>query len=554
MSGPRLGLTRRHLLRGLGVGAGLGAAPAFVQGPLGDAAEMDSRLFPLGVASGDPSPSGFVIWTRLAPYPLQGGGLGRRVVPVRWMVSSDPFFSNVVRSGSVLAEPQDGHAVRAVVSGLQADRHYWYRFSALGETTRVGRARTFPGLGQAANRMRFALTSCQHYEAGFYAAWRDIAEQDDLDFVFHVGDYIYEGGATRFPIAPGRVHDGPEPRSVLAYRNRYALYKLDDDLKAAHAKHPFIVTWDDHEVDNNYAGIHPEDDQPLEEFDRRRAAAYRVYYETMPLRPAQAPFGSSMPLYRSLQYGDLANILVLDTRQFRTDQPCGDIFGSTDSLAGPLGLIAGQQLLCGDDLSSPSATMTGSAQENWLFGNLLASRAKWNLIAQQVMMMRWNLGPAAASLIQTPLENLYNVDAWDGYPVQRDRVLRFLDETRPANPVVLTGDIHSSWVGNLLADFDDPNSDAVAAEFVGTSISSAFGDDYARLARRTLPANPHIRWFDGFQRGYTLLEVTAARCVGENRGVDNVLDPDSGVSALSAFQVRDGFNRKGIGPEAIEQV
>lgn len=554
MSDRILRPTRRQLLHGLGLGAGLAAAPAFLRGPLGDAADTDSRLFPLGVASGDPSPSGFVIWTRVAPYPLQGGGLGRRVITVSWTVSSDPFFHNIVQTGSVLATPADGHAVKVVVAGLQGNRHYWYRFSALGETTRVGRTKTFPGLGQAANRMRFALTSCQHFESGFYAAWRDICEQDDIDFVFQVGDYIYEGGPTSDPIAPDRVHNSGEIHSVADYRNRYALYKLDDNLREAHAKYPFIVTWDDHEVDNNYAGLIAEDDQAMDELRQRRANAYKVYYETMPLRSEQAPDGADMTLYRKLSYGDLADILVLDTRQFRTDQPCSDGFGSTDPLAAPLGAATGQQLLCGADLTSPSATLTGAAQEAWLFDNLMASRAQWNVIAQQVMMMQWDLGSLGAIAFQRPLENLYNVDAWDGYPVQRDRILRFLADERPSNPLVLTGDIHSSWVANLLADFSAPGSDAVAAEFVCTSISSPFGDDYAQLVSTTLPANPHIRWFDGFQRGYTLMEVSGARCVGENRGVDNALDPDSGVSALSAFTVQDGFNAVGKGPEAVERV
>jgi len=546
--------TRRDLLRGVAGIAGFAASPAFLRGPLGDAAETDSRLFPLGVASGDPSASGFALWTRLAPYPLQGGGLGRRVVPVRWTVSADPLFARELQSGTVLAVPENGHAVRVVVDGLEPDRFYWYRFSALGETSRVGRTKTFPGIGSPARRMRFALTSCQHYEAGFYTAWRDLCRQEAVDFVFHVGDYIYEDGPTRTPIAPGRVHNSSELRTVPDYRNRYALYKLDDDLKAAHARYPFIVTWDDHEVDNNYAGPYPEDNQSLDAFAERRANAYRVYYESMPLRPAQAPGPTGMTLYRKLSFGDLADILALDTRQFRTDQPCGDLFGSTDPLSEPLGRALGRPLLCGDDLTAPDATMTGAAQQAWLFDQLSFSRAKWNLIAQQVMMMRWDLGSVTRPVLGASLENLYNVDAWDGYPVQRDRILRFLADRRPSNPVVLTGDIHSSWAANLLADFDDPASDAVAAEFVGTSISSAFGDDYARIAESTLPFNRHIRWFDGLHRGYTLLEATADRCVGEHRGVDNVVDPDSGVSALSAFVVRDGFNQPGRGPEALERV
>ncbi|MCB9385167.1 MAG: alkaline phosphatase D family protein [Bryobacterales bacterium] len=547
-------IRRRRFTQGLALAAGAFAAPAFLRGPLGDAAEVDSRLFSLGVASGDPTASSVVLWTRIAPYPLQGGGLGPRTVPVQWEISSDPRMTDVVQSGQVLARPDTGHTVHVEVSGLLPDRWYWYRFRAGRETSRVGRTRTFPGTGEGATAMRFGLTSCQNYQQGFYSAWRDLAEQD-LDFVVFVGDYIYEDGPTSNPIAAGRVHNGSAATltTVAEYRNRYALYKLDENLKAAHARFPFIVTPDDHEVQDNYAGDWPRADLDDGMHLQRRANAYQVYYETMPLRNAQRASGSHIQVYRTIDFGDLARFVVMDTRQFRTDQPCGDGFGSTDPAAAALEPALGP-LICGSDLTAETATMTGADQEAWVFQKLLESKATWNMLAQQVMMTRWDLSPIGAAAFQVPLQDLYSVDAWDGYPAARARVLRFLDTMRPANPVVLTGDIHSSWAANLLADFNDPGSYAVGAEFVCSSISSSFGEENDGLVRLSLSGNPHIRHFDGLKRGYTILEVTRDRCSGEFRAVENVADPASSVSSLATFRVRSGFNAAGAGPDAMQKV
>jgi alkaline phosphatase D len=405
------------------------------------------------------------------------------------------------------------------------DTLYWYRFSALGETSRTGRTRTFPSILATPERMRFALTSCQDYTAGFYAAHRDIATQD-LDFVVQVGDYIYEYAAdTATP--ESRRHAGPETVTVEDYRNRYAQYSLDPDLQDAHAAFPWICTWNDHEVDNNYAAGTPEDEQSEAAFDERRRAAYQVYLETMPLGPRRRLDGSGeLNLFRATAFGDLALLQVLDTRQYRADQACGD--GLIDVADCP-------------ELADPARTMTGDDQETWLLDGLSRSRAVWNVIAQQVMFMKWDLGPALGT------SGIFNADAWDGYQGARQRILDFLAAGAKSNTVVLTGDIHSSWAADLKADFDDPASAIVGAEFVTTSISSVFGDESVPLVEATLPGNPHIRFFDGLFRGYVRCEVTRDQWRTDFRAVARMEDPDFTVpspdlpvSTLASYALNAG--------------
>lgn len=494
---------RRRVLRSA---AGAMAA-AFVPGALNSAWAEDAHrrpsVFPLGVASGDPDSDSVVLWTRLAPDPLDGGGLDIVAAQVEWRVGTDPALRRVVARGKATSLARHGHAVQVRVRELQPDRWYYFQFEYRGVKSRIGRTRTFPLATALPDRMRFALVSCQDHQAGYFAAYRDIAQQD-LDFVLHVGDYIYEYGAdANTPTA--RRHLGSEIVSLEDYRNRYAQYRLDPQLQAAHAALPFIVTFDDHEVDNNYAALIPEDDQTAEAFFARRRNAYRVYRETMPLDARDRAADGSLNLYRRLRFGRLADLLVLDTRQYRSDQPCAD----------------GLQILqtC-PAILDPAATLLGSVQEQWLFDRLRASRAVWNVLAQQVMMMKWDLGV----LTGQPL-NYFNVDAWDGYQVQRDRILRFLADARIANPVVLTGDIHSSWAADVTAGFDRPDAPVVAAEFVCSSISSVFGDANDGLVRATLPSNPHIRHFDGLHRGYALCSVTPGAWRTDFRAVQRVADP-----------------------------
>jgi alkaline phosphatase D len=437
---------RRTLLRAGTAGLAASLGPWWAS----TARAHGSRLFTLGVASGDPTFNSAVLWTRLAPAPLDGGGMDERPVAVRWEVATDPWMRRVVRRGEVLAHPEWGHTVHVTPKGLDSDRWYWYRFHAQGEDSPIGRTRTFPWNHSISKAMGFGLVSCQDYQNGFWSAYASLA-QEELGFVVHAGDYIYEDG-TR-PLAPRQV-PAPEIITLDDYRNRYALYRLDPALQAAHAAFPFVTTFDDHEVDNNHAGDIPEDDQDPAAFTARKTAAYRAYYEHLPVADAVRPRGASIDLFRRLSFGNLVDLHVLDTRQFRTDQPCGD----------------GLKPVCPATLD-PAATMMGSQQERWLAQGLSKSDAVWNVLGQQVMMMKWNIGPA----IQ-PGVPFFNMDAWDGYVAARQRLLDFLASGRgPANVVVLTGDIHSAWAADIWEDFERPDSGVLAR-------SSS-----ARRSRRTSP-------------------------------------------------------------------
>jgi alkaline phosphatase D len=589
---PKQAVTRRHFVQA--AGAGLVVAPAIIGGLGAEASPRSSSLFTLGVMSGDPSDSYVTLWTRLAPDPLNGGGMGPNPVPVHWEVATDRAMRHVIRRGFAMAHPRNGHAVRVLAAGLPSDRWLYYRFHAKGEWSRVGRTRTYPdarghhghwigGHGKHGRdrRMRFALVSCQNYEQGFYAAWRDIAGQD-IDFILHVGDYIYEGGKTGSPIDPGRVHNSGEIFSVDDYRNRYALYRLDRQLQDAQALFPVIHTPDDHEIDNNYAGEIAEEGAPFQgaDFLQRRRNAYQVLAESMPFGPGVGTTGKGgIQLFRKLEFGDLASLFVLDTRQFRTDQPAGDGFGSTDPDSLALEPVFGEALFDAA-IDDPNADMLGLHQEWWLAHHLKHSRAKWNVLAQQVMVTEWNLiATARASIELDPsippaqkqqilaligqVDNFFNVDAWDGYRAARERLFRFLAKERPSNPVVLTGDIHSAWAANLPKDFANP-SDLLAVEFVCTSISSTFLGIDPRptdfIVRNGLPEkNPHIEFFNGLFRGYCLCEVddkrwrTTYRSVGTLADVGNpeplalVPRANSPVQTDAVVEIGAGFNRPGSG-------
>ena len=327
------------------------------------------------------------------------------------------------------------------------------------------------------------------------------------------GDHIYEYGAQ--PDKP-REHNGAEIVSLTDYRNRYDLYKTDPNLQAAHAAFPWIVTWDDHEVENNYANDRSENNDPPAEFLIRRAAAYQAYYEHMPLRRFSVPEGLNVLLYRRVTFGDLAEFNVLDTRQYRTDQPCGD----------------GLKPRC-DEAFDPSATMTGTQQESWLFQGLDRSQAHWNIIAQQTMLGQYNFD--ARPEIAT-----FNLDQWDGYVAARQRLLEFLQQRQPSNPVVITGDIHSSWVHDLKLDFNNPESPTVGTEFVGTSISSDFPSQFIAPVTAALSKNPHTKFFNGALRGYVRCQLTRDRWQTDYRIVSTISEPEATISTLASFVVEDG--------------
>jgi alkaline phosphatase D len=510
------GWSRRGFLRASGATIGLAGLHA-IPGPRAFAGT--NNLFPLGVASGDPAAESVVLWTRLAPDPLGGGGL-TRTVQVQWEMADDEQFSRIVRRGSVPARAETGHSVHVTAQGLRADRWYFYRFRAEGQASRVGRTRTFPARADLAARLRFAVVSCQDYQNGYYAAYNDIIQQD-LDCIVHTGDYMYEYAGNPGAI---RSHTGGETEALVDYRNRYALYKLDAQLQEAHARFPFIVIWDDHEVQDNYAGLVSEYGVPTDAFRLRRAAAYQAYYENMPLRRSTRPHGERMRLYRQLHFGRLADLFMIDGRQYRTDQPCVP-------LAASVGVdCPGTQ--------SPTATFLGGQQERWLTQGLQTSEARWNILAQTVLMMRGDLGAAFGSV--TPY---FNFDAWDGYQVQRQRLLDLLARGKAANPIVLTGDIHSAWVANLKQDFLNPASSTVGVEFVCTSITSDFPAVFVPLIEANLgptSRNPHILYFEGRRHGYIRCDVTPALWRSDFRVVEDILSPTAPASTAASWVVENG--------------
>jgi alkaline phosphatase D len=508
-------LGRRQFLAG---GLALGAAQLLLP-PVARRAGAQPRFtttpFALGVASGCPGPGGIVLWTRLATAPLEpGGGMGPEPVTVEWEVASDAALGSVVRRGTVVATADWAHSVHVEVDGLAPARWYWYRFRAGGEVSPVGRTRTAPGAEAAVDHLRFAFASCQQYEQGFYGAYHQMLA-DDLELIVHLGDYIYESSWGRAHV---RKHGAPEPHTLEDYRVRHALYKTDADLQAAHALCPWLVTWDDHEVANDYADDRSQDAHPREWFLARRAAAYRAYYEHMPLRRPMVPFGPHLRLYQQVTFGSLVRFHVLDDRQFRSPQPC--------AAAGRGGAIVGD---CAERRDA-RLTMLGEAQERWLETSLDRSRARWNILAQQTVMAQVDRKRGEGQEFWT--------DGWDGYPAARRRLLDYLAARQPGNPVVIGGDVHSFWVNDLKPDFDDARSPVVATEIVGTSITSQSGSQEALDARRA--DNPHVKFADGTRRGYVRVDLTPKRLQADLRAMRGVSQPRERADTLATFVVGDG--------------
>ena len=510
---------RRALLR---VGAAVLAAPLVARSGL---AFASSDPFTLGVASGDPSPDGFVIWTRLAPEPLAPDGRGGLTapVPVSWEVAADEAFTRIVRRGRTTADPRLAHSVHVEVAGLAPGRPYWYRFSAQGARSASGRARTAPRPGDHLTQLKIAVASCSNYEVGYFSAYRHMAEEAP-DVALFLGDYIYESSRTG-PAAANivRHHDRPGQISDLTgYRNRYALHRMDADLQALHHAAPAIMTWDDHEVQNDYSGQWSMSvSESVEDFRRRRAAAYQAFYEHMPLRRRSIPRGPDMRIYDRLRFGDLAEFHVLDGRQYRSIQPCP----TETSRRGHVVTDA-----C-TERTDPARTMLGRTQEAWLHDGFRRASARWTVMAQDLLI---------APLVQRDLAGVegHYTDGWDGYPATRDRMLSALAAARTPNPVFLGGDIHSYWVTDLKADFRNPDSATVATEFVGTSITSD-GPPY-ELAMAGLPQNPHVRFFDSRPRGYMSLTFTHDRLTTRLQTISDRRDPHATLSTLKTFVVEAG--------------
>ena len=502
--------------RFLGSVAGLALASGLPLGAVG-ATRFATDPFRLGVASGYPTSTGAVLWTRLfTSLERYDGGLDPVAVPVRWEVAADEAMRGIVASGVETAAPEWAHSVHAEVKGLEPARPYWYRFTAGDVASPVGRLLTAPARGAPADRLRFAFASCQQYEQGYYGAYRHIVA-DDPDLIVFLGDYIYESSWGHEHV---RKQNPGEPYTLDDYRMRYACYKSDPDLQAAHAACPWLVTWDDHEVDNDYAADRPEDGMPRERFLVRRAAAYRAYYEHMPLPARMRPDGPHMRLHTQFGWGSLARFFVLDDRQYRAYQVCPRRAGGGNVV---------------DDRECPARTdprrsMLGEAQEAWLEQAFAQSRAGWNIIAQQTLMAQFAAGAGE--------ERRYWTDGWDGYPAARRKLLESVAAHRLANPIVIGGDVHFHAVADLKPDFDDPGSPVVASEFCGTSITSQARSQRSLDAARA--DNPHVKLADGRQRGYVRMELRARRVHADLRAMDSVRSPEAGCSTLASFVVEDG--------------
>jgi len=472
--------------------------------------------FTLGVASGMPRPTSVVVWTRLAPRPYEPlGGLPDTPLQVRWELAAEENFSRVLRAGVTVARPEHAHSVHVEVAGLASDATYFYRFMSGDAVSAIGRTRTAPGPDADVARLRIALASCQHYEQGAYVAHREIAARN-LDFVLFVGDYIYESSNPRYRL---RAHEGPPPMTLEGYRARHATYKLDADLRAAHAAHPWVLTWDDHEVENDYADDRSPSGLTPQAFLQRRAAAYKAYFEHMPVSPAMAPLGPAMRIHDRYAWGTLADLWTLDNRQFRSVQPCPDARGA-----------GGRVLAQCDELDDAQRSMFGAEQERWLTQGLSSSRRRWKLLGQGTQIC-----PGG---VDTPLGQRIHTDGWDGYPKARERLLGAIAETAASDVVCLGGDVHRHVAAQLRLRANDERSPIVASEFVCSSITSHGTSEAVMSLIRA--GNPDMLHGRSDERGYALIEFTPQAASCEFRATPFPARSDARLDTQAFFVVEQG--------------
>ena len=485
-------------------------------------ARFTSDPFTLGVASGSPTHEGVVLWTRLVQA---HDAMPPQDITVGWEVAHDAQFGQVVASGQATASAALAHSVHVEVQGLAPDRWYFYRFMSGAAVSATGRTRTFPAPGARANKLRLAYASCQHWEHGYFSAYRHMLAED-LDAVMFLGDYIYEYTGSSKGV---RRVSASASVTLDEYRARYALYKSDLDLQRMHRACPWLMTWDDHEVQNDYAGTTPGDKGPaVADFAARRAAAYQAYYEHMPLRASvltQALSGLSngaeMRIYGEVAFGNLATLYLLDDRQYRDPQAC--------TKGGALGSSTVNPESCAI-WNEPRRTLLGAQQEKWLNQSFGADKAVWNVLGQQTVFGQRDLKPGPGQV--------FSNDGWDGYSAARTRLTDAMQRQKLANPVILGGDVHSNWVGHVKADYARSDSAAIGVEFCGASITSHGGSN-ERLAS-VLAENPHFVLADRERRGYGVVEFTPQKLTTTLRVVEDVTRHDSGIETLASFTVQQG--------------
>lgn len=518
-------ISRRTLISA-GLGAGLVAAlpGAAVAVSTADDAGLRTDPFLLGIASGEPWPDGFVIWTRLALDPLAENGLGgmpSRNVAVAWEVAEDASMRTAVARGVETARIETAHSVHVELRGLKPGREYFYRFRAGKHLSTVGRTLTAPALHEMPAALAMAFASCSQYEHGYFTAYTRLAE-DQPDLVLHLGDYLYEYKKDSYVIGGGnpRDHQGPETVTLEGYRQRHAQYKSDADLQAAHAIAPWLVVWDDHEVDNNWADEVPENsdagqqNDTTERFRQRRAAAFQAYYENMPLRASSVPAGYDMKIYRTIQWGQLANFHMMDTRQYRDDQLAGD--GWKKNVTARL---------------AENRTITGAEQERWLLDGFKNSTQRWDILGQQVFFAERDRAQAL------DIDDV-SMDGWDGYAASRRRITQGWMDAKVRNAVVLTGDVHRNWANDLKVDYKDPASPVVGSELVCTSITST-GNGTGSTTDPVMAWNPHLKFYND-NRGYVNTTITKDAMTADFRVLDYVTTPGAPASTKASFTIQDG--------------
>jgi len=522
-SGSRF-IGRRQVLGGIGL---LAAAPLVAQQRTPP--RMPGFPFTLGVASGDPEPNGFVLWTRLAPRPTEPlAGLDQVPYTVRWQVSEDEGFRRIAAEGETLARPELGYSVHVTPTTLRPGRAYHYRFMAGTETSATGRARTLPAAGDDVRRVRLGVAGCQDYQSGLYTAFAHLAAED-ADAIFHYGDYMYEYGprASVFSWETGeqiptvRQHDRPMVFSLDDYRRRYALIRLDPDLQAAHASAAFLCSFDDHEVVNNWVGDIDPANTPVEYLRLRRAAAMQAWYEFMPVREDAFPRDGFSGPWRQYRFGRLLDARKLNTRNHRTDQPCDDKFGAW----------------C-EGVNDPAAQVLGTAQEDWLVSGLTRAPARWNALLQQIMMMDLDRAPQTATGAQT---RGINTDSWAAYTVPRDRLLSRLAPV--PNLIVLTGDEHQHHAGEIRPTGAAPETPPSAIEFVTTSATSGSdGPGVRKQHAEILRRNPGLKYIRD-ERGYSLMTITPDGWTADMKTVSTVRAPGGRVATAASWRIPAGAAR-----------
>ncbi|AYJ50961.1 alkaline phosphatase D family protein [Rhodococcus sp. P1Y] len=512
------GATRRQFLTWSALVGALAFAPELSSATArAQSAIPPDYPFRLGVASGDPLPDSVLLWTRLAtdPFAYQGG-MTPGVVPVRWQIATDEKFTSIAQEGIDLATEFDGWSLHIDVKGLNPGREYFYRFLVGPHSSPVGRTKTAPAAGQALQQLDFAWASCQKWEDGYFGAYSDLA-QSNLDVVFFLGDYIYEYAIKDEGARAGQPMPESASRETMQlsdYRDRYALYKADENLAAAHASAPFVSTFDDHEVDNNWASDISQDGDDPREFLLRRADAFKAWWENTPVRANVKPAGPDMKVYRRFSFGDLVDFSVLDTRQYRSDQANGDKEHAQNA-----------------ETADPSRTITGAEQEQWILDGF-SSPSTWNFLAHQTVISDLAQGLDG--------DRKVGMDPWSGYEASRHRILDGARDRGTKNVASIVGDIHRTIVSELQRDYQDQVSPVVGVEIATTSIASGKdGADVDGTGAAIAACSPHVK-FGNARRGYLRGRLTPNEWRSEVRVLDAVSRPGASIRTATTVTVPEG--------------